>query len=83
MIHYCVPNIPSRVSRTASYALSNLFTPMLEAIVTQGGFADALKINRGLRRGTYMYKGSLTNKQLAQKFGLPYKDLDLMVGIFS
>jgi alanine dehydrogenase len=56
---------------------------MLEAIVTQGGFAEALKINRGLRRGTYMYKGSLTNKELAQKFGLPYKDLDLMVGLFS
>lgn len=83
VIHYCVPNIPSRVSRTASYALSNLFTPMLEAIVTQGGFAEALKINKGLRRGTYMYKGSLTNKELAQKFGLPFKDLDLMVGLFS
>lgn len=83
VIHYCVPNIPSRVSRTASYALSNIFTPMLEEIVTQGGFAEALKINKGLRRGTYMYKGSLTNKQLAQKFGLPFKDLDLMVGIFN
>ncbi len=83
VIHYCVPNIPSRVSRTASYALSNLFTPLLEEIVTQGGFAEAIKINRGLRRGTYMYKGSLTNKQLALKFGLPYKDLDLMVGVFS
>lgn len=83
VIHYCVPNIPSRVSRTASYALSNLFTPMLEAIVTQGGFAEALKINKGLRRGTYMYKGGLTNKELAQKFGLPFKDLDLMVGLFS
>lgn len=83
IIHYGVPNITSRVSRTASYALSNLFTPMLEEIVVQGGFAEALKVNKGLRRGTYMYKGNLTNRQLAQKFGLPFKDLDLIVGIFS
>lgn len=83
VLHYGVPNITSRVSRTASYALSNLFTPMLEQIVIQGGFAEALKVNKGLRRGTYMYKGSLTNKQLAQKFGLPFKDLDLLVGLFS
>lgn len=25
--HYCVPNIPSRVARTASFALSNIFSP--------------------------------------------------------
>jgi alanine dehydrogenase len=83
VIHYCVPNITSRVSRTASYALSNIFSPMLEQIVLQGGFSEALKLNKGLRRGTYMYRGSLTNKQLAQKFGLPFKDLDLLVGLYS
>ncbi|MGB0915517.1 MAG: alanine dehydrogenase, partial [Crocinitomicaceae bacterium] len=27
VIHYCVPNIASRVSRTASFALSNIFSP--------------------------------------------------------
>jgi len=29
VIHYCVPNIASRVSRTASFALSNIFSPLI------------------------------------------------------
>ena len=27
VIHYCVPNIPSRYSKTASVSISNIFTP--------------------------------------------------------
>lgn len=83
VIHYCVPNIPSRVSRTASYALSNLFTPMLERLLMEGGVGDALRSDKGFRRGTYLYKGSITNKDLSQQFGYNYKDLDLMMGLFS
>ncbi len=83
VIHYCVPNIPSRVSRTASYALSNIFTPMLDQMVDEGGFAEFLKINKGIRKGTYLYKGNLTNKNLADKFGIKYHDIDLLVGLFS
>ena len=29
VIHYCVPNIPARYSRTASVSISNIFTPYL------------------------------------------------------
>ena len=29
VVHYCVPNIPSRVARTASFSLSNLLTPII------------------------------------------------------
>ena len=29
VIHYCVPNIASKVSRTASVAVSNILTPLL------------------------------------------------------
>ena len=83
VIHYCVPNNPSRVSRTASYALSNLFSPMLEQILIDGGVSDALRSSQGFRRGTYLYKGAITNKGLSQQFGSNYKDLDLMMGLFS
>ncbi len=82
VIHYCVPNIASRVSRTASYALSNVFTPMLDEMAHAGGFADFLRLKPGIRKGTYLYRGSLTNKSLADKFGIKYHDMDLMIGMF-
>jgi len=82
VIHYCVPNIASRVSRTASYALSNVFTPMLDEMASLGGFADYLRLKPGIRKGTYLYKGSLTNRDLADKFGIRCHDIDLMAGMF-
>jgi alanine dehydrogenase len=82
VIHYCVPNIASRVSRTASYALSNVFSPMLDEMAQAGGFADFLRLKPGIRKGTYLYRGSLTNKSLADKFGIKYHDMDLMIGMF-
>jgi alanine dehydrogenase len=82
VIHYCVPNIASRVSRTASYALSNVFTPMLDEMASMGGFADYLKLKPGIRKGSYLFKGSLTNKALSDKFGIRYHDIDLMAGMF-
>jgi alanine dehydrogenase len=82
VIHYCVPNIASRVSRTASYALSNVFTPLLDDMANLGGFADFLRLKPGVRKGTYLFKGSLTNQNLANKFGIRYHDIDLMAGMF-
>lgn len=82
VIHYCVPNIASRVSRTASYALSNVFTPLLDEMAALGGFNDFLKLKAGVRKGTYLYRGSLTSKALSEKFGIKYHDIDLMAGMF-
>jgi alanine dehydrogenase len=82
VIHYCVPNIASRVSRTASYALSNVFTPMLDEMGNLGGFADYLRLKPGIRKGTYLFKGSLTNRNLGDKFGIKCHDIDLMAGMF-
>ena len=82
MIYYGVPNITSRVGRTASYALSNVFTPLMDTMNMNGGFSDSLRKNSGLRNGTYLFKGNLTNKSLADKFNLKYHDLDLIAGIY-
>jgi alanine dehydrogenase len=82
VIHYCVPNIASRVSRTASYALSNVFTPLLDEMASLGGFADYLRLKPGIRKGTYLFKGSLTNRDLADKFGIRCHDIDLMAGMY-
>ncbi|MCX6180673.1 MAG: alanine dehydrogenase [Bacteroidetes bacterium] len=82
IIHYCVPNIAARVSRTASYALSNVFTPLILDIGQNGGIEKMVKKNTGLRHGVYMYRGTITNKILGEAFCLPYKDIDLLMAAF-
>jgi len=79
VIHYCVPNIPSRVSRTASFALSNVFSPIILEIGDQGGCENLIKVNPGFRGGVYLYNGTLTSPILGEAFKLPYKDLDLLM----
>lgn len=79
VIHYCVPNIASRVARTATYALTNIFTPILLQIGESGGLNNLIWSHSGLRNAVYLYQGSLTNKDIAEKFDLSYKDLSLMI----
>jgi alanine dehydrogenase len=79
VIHYCVPNIASRVSRTASFALSNIFSPILLQMGDYGGCKELIKSDLGFRSGVYMYKGTLTSEVLGKVFGLKYKNIDLLV----
>jgi alanine dehydrogenase len=79
VIHYCVPNIASRVSRTASTALSNIFTPMLLQIANNGGVEETIFKKEWLMKGVYTYKGSLTNAALAKRFDMKYKDMKLFL----
>lgn len=81
VIHYCVPNIPSRVPRTATNALSNIFTPILQEISQHGGINEVLFTNEHFRSGVYIYKGSLTNAAIAKKFNMRYKELGLMIAV--
>jgi len=78
VIHYCVPNIASRVSRTASQAISNILTPLLLRCQESGGIRNLLYEDFGTRHGAYMYKGNLINEYLAQKFKLKHTNLDLL-----
>jgi alanine dehydrogenase len=82
VIHYCVPNIPSRVARTASIATSNVLTPILKSMGRLGGMSPHLKEDDGLRHGVYIYNGLLTNEMLGMRFGIPYKDIDLLMAAF-
>ena len=79
VIHYCVPNINSRVSRTASYALSNILTPLLLDLSEAGSITDYLWANQSARSGVYIYKGNLTNKHIGQRLNIYPKDLDLLI----
>ena len=79
IIHYCVPNIPARYSRTASVSISNIFTPYLLDIAENGGLENAIRFDRGLKNGLYFYHGILTNKSVANWFDLPHSDINLLV----
>jgi alanine dehydrogenase len=79
VIHYCVPNIASRVSRTASFALSNIFLPILLDMGDQGGCRDLIKNDIGFRGGVYIYRGTLTSEVLGKVFDLRYKDIELLI----
>lgn len=78
VIHYCVPNIPSKVPRTASAAISNVLTPILRDAGKQGGIDKLLIQDQHLRHGVYIYKGSCCNKHLSEKFKIKYTDLNLL-----
>ncbi len=78
VIHYCVPNIASGVSRTASRAINNVLMPILQQCADSGGVDDVILSRNGLRHGVYLYKGCVTNAPIAKKFGFKYTDLDLL-----
>ena len=82
VIHFCLPNIPSRVARTASIAISNVFLPVLLNIGNSGGLNHALKEDQGLRHGVYIYNGILTSEYIGNLFDIPSKDLDLLMAAF-
>ena len=79
VIHYCVPNIPSRVARTASYAFSNIFQQILISMGDEGGFDSLVRKDSGVRNGVYIYNGILTNQYLGETFNLPFKDINLLM----
>lgn len=79
VIHYCVPNIASRVARTATYSLTNIFTPILLDIGEQGGLKNVIWQKSGVRASVYIYEGHLTSKYIGERFNIPTKDLDLLI----
>jgi alanine dehydrogenase len=79
VIHYCVPNIPSRVARTATTAFSNIFSPILLQMADVGGVDEMMYHFRWFMRGVYTYRGSLTNAAIGKKFNIKFRDLNLLM----
>nr|MBP7210749.1 alanine dehydrogenase [Paludibacteraceae bacterium] len=82
VIHYCVPNIYDRVSRTTTISLSNIFASILLEIGEIGGISNYVKSQKGFRDGIYIYNGILTNKDVGNKINMQAKDLDLLLAAF-
>jgi alanine dehydrogenase len=79
VIHYCVPNVASRVAHTATNALSNIFTPTILRAAEEGGVEAMIFSHKWFMKGVYTYKGGLTNEYVARKFGLKYKNIELLM----
>ncbi len=79
VIHYGVPNIPSRYAQTASAAMSNILTPYLLDLAHNGGLEQAVRFNNSLRTGLYCYHGMWTNSSVCDWFNLEYKDPNLFI----
>jgi len=82
VVHYCVPNLPAIVARTASIGLSNVLIPILIAIGEIGGIDNYIKNSKSFRKGVCVYNGILTNAALAEKVSLPYKDIELLLAVY-
>ncbi|HRD57038.1 MAG TPA: alanine dehydrogenase [Ferruginibacter sp.] len=79
VIHYCVPNIPSGFARTASQAISNVLMPLMLETAEDGGIDKTIWHKINIRSGIYMFKGSLTNFYLSERFDLKFTDLNLLI----
>ncbi len=81
VIHYCVPNIASRVARTASIAISNILGPLLVNLGDHGGLENYMRVNDGIKAGAYIYRRHLTKKNIASLFGMTmnYRDIELLI----
>jgi alanine dehydrogenase len=78
VIHYCVPNIASRVARTSSYAMSNILSLRLLKSAELGGLEKLFYYDHTSRHGVYIYKGCLTNKHLSERFNIKHTNIDLL-----
>jgi alanine dehydrogenase len=79
VIHYCVPNIASRVAHTSSIALSNIFVPILMKTADYGGFEKMMLTHKWATKGVYTYRGKITNAAVGRKLEMPYSDIALLL----
>jgi len=79
VLHYCVPNMPARVPKTASMAISNLLVPILVRIADGADTGTLMAENEELQHGVYCFSGILTNQTVASYVGLVAKDLQILL----
>ncbi|KOY86943.1 alanine dehydrogenase [bacterium 336/3] len=79
VIHYCVPNVASRVAHTSSIALSNIFVPILMKTADYGGFEKMMLNHKWATKGVYAYRGKITNAAIGRKLEMPYSDIALLL----
>lgn len=76
VIHYCVPNLPALVSRTASFGLTNASLEYMMNIA-DNGLSSALMHDSGLAKGVCTYNGYCSNESIAEIYNLEFRRLHL------
>ncbi len=71
IVHYCVPNMPAAVARTATLALSRATLSHVLAL-TRRGLQQACAADPGLAAGLQVHRGTVTHAGLAADSGRPY-----------
>jgi alanine dehydrogenase len=74
ILHFCVPNLPSIVARSATTALTNAVLPWVLALAAKGA-EHTMREHPELCRGAYLHRGAVVKETLAELFGLPYEPL--------
>ena len=75
VIHYCVPNVPGAVPRTASQALSNAILPYVMDVANKG-WVKAVMENAVLRTGLNIANGRFVHMEGAACQKMEYQDLE-------
>ncbi len=78
--HFCVPNMPSNISRTATYAISNAVLPYAYQIA-ELGIEEAMRRDPGLARGAYTFRGYASRRVVASRLGIESKSIKDILGM--
>lgn len=79
VLHFCEMSLSSRVARTASIALSNIFVSLFTGMGDCGGVAHFARFDRGFASGFYMYAGKMVNSYVGNHFNFPIADIGLFL----
>lgn len=80
VVHFCVPNVPGAVARTATQALTDATLPVVLALA-EAGVRSALAADPALRRGLCVHEGQVTHRGVADAFGIPHKPAEIALGM--
>jgi alanine dehydrogenase len=71
IVHYCVANMPGAVARTSTLGLTNATLPYALKLANLG-YAEALLEDPGFLKGLNVFKGLVTNENVAKDLGYEY-----------
>ncbi len=74
VLHYCVPNMPGIVPRTATLALTNATLPFIVRLAS-AGVERAIRADPALAKGVNLVNGKITCKGVAEAHGMRYEPL--------
>ena len=78
IVHYCVPNTPASVPRTATVGWTNVLLPFLRE-ATELGMEQVLRADVGLSKGVCTFRGCCTNKAAAKAFDIEMNDIQILL----